>query len=96
MGKTLILVTLQKNMQNTEIFTRESFMIGTGTGVIPFNLFEYGADIKAIDISENQILVAKEIANERNIKNIEFIVSGAEKTHFADNSFDCITAAQCF
>ena len=68
----------------------------TGTGVIPFNLCESGADIKAIDISENQILAAKEIANERNIKNIEFLVSGAEKTPFSDNSFDCITAAQCF
>ena len=26
MGKTLILETLQKNMQNTEIFTRKNFM----------------------------------------------------------------------
>ena len=36
--------------------------MGTGTGVIPFNLCEFGADIKAIDISENQILAANEIA----------------------------------
>ena len=59
-------------------------------------LCEFGANIKAIDISENQILAAKDLAKERNIENIEFSVSGAEKTHFADNSFDCITAAQCF
>ena len=33
---------------------------------------------------------------EKKIDNIEFLVSGAETTPFSDNSFDCITAAQCF
>ena len=70
--------------------------MGTGTGIIPFNLCEFGANIKAIDISGNQILEARTLAAERNIKNIEFSVSGAEKTPFPDNSFDCITAVQCF
>ena len=50
--------------------------MGTGTGVIPFNLCEFGADIKAIDISENQILAAKELANEKKIDNIVYELYG--------------------
>ncbi len=70
--------------------------VGTGTGVLPFNLCHYGADITGIDISAEQIEAAKNIAKERNIENVNFIVSPAESSNFADNSFDCITAAQCF
>lgn len=70
--------------------------IGTGTGVLPFNLHKNGANITGIDISESQIKVAKALADENDIKNVSFLVSPAEATPFADNSFDCVTAAQCF
>ncbi len=70
--------------------------IGTGTGVLPFNLCRNGADITGIDIAKAQIEAAKNIALEREIENVHFIASPAENTGFADNSFDCITAAQCF
>ncbi len=70
--------------------------IGTGTGVIPLNLYSNGANITGIDISAEQIKTAKILAAEKHIGNVNFIVSPAEATPFADNSFDCITAAQCF
>lgn len=70
--------------------------IGTGTGVLPLNMHKYGAEITGIDISESQIKAAKKLAAERKIKNIDFIVSPAEENGFSENSFDCITAAQCF
>lgn len=70
--------------------------IGTGTGVLPLNMFSHGADIKAIDISESQIAAAKLLVSEKSADNIEFSVSPAEETPFEDSSFDCITAAQCF
>lgn len=70
--------------------------IGTGTGVLPLNMYSYGADIKAIDISEDQIAAAKILAAEKGADNIEFSVSPAEETPFEDRAFDCITAAQCF
>lgn len=70
--------------------------IGTGTGVIPLNLYSNGANITGIDISAEQIKTAKKSAAEKHIGNVNFIVSPAEATPFADNSFDCITAAQCF
>ncbi len=70
--------------------------IGTGTGILPFNLCHNGADITGIDISKEQITMAKDILKERNIENINFMVSPAETSGFPDNSYDCITAAQCF
>lgn len=70
--------------------------IGTGTGVLPLNMYQYGADITGIDISEEQIAQAKILAEEKNADNIKFIASPAEENSFTDNSFDCITAAQCF
>ena len=70
--------------------------IGTGTGVLPLNMYSYGSDIKAIDISESQITAAQILAVEKGADNIDFSVSAAEDTPFENNSFDCITAAQCF
>lgn len=70
--------------------------IGTGTGVLPLNMYSFGADIKAIDISVSQIAAAKLLAEEKGADNIEFSVSPAEATSFKNNSFDFITAAQCF
>lgn len=70
--------------------------MGTGTGVLPFNLYSRGADITGIDISESQIEVAKTLAVEKGVENTKFLVSPAETLPFPDNSFDSITAAQCF
>ncbi|MBE6783748.1 MAG: class I SAM-dependent methyltransferase [Ruminococcaceae bacterium] len=70
--------------------------IGTGTGVLPFNLCNYGASITGVDISESQIEVAKTLTIEKGVNNVSFLVSPAETTLFEDNSFECITAAQCF
>lgn len=70
--------------------------LGSGTGVVALHLAETGAHITATDISENQIAQAKQIAAEKGIDNIAFKVCGAEDTGFADNSFDAITAVQCF
>ena len=68
--------------------------LGTGTGVVPRAMAHYGADITALDIAENQIIQAKELSND--LKNINYIVSSAEKAEFDDNTFDAITACQCF
>ena len=38
--------------------------IGTGTGVLPRNMYSYGAKWIGTDISENQILQAKKLASE--------------------------------
>ncbi len=67
--------------------------VGTGTGVLPRNLYQYGAQWTGTDISENQIEQARILSEGMNIN---YIVKPCEELDFADNSFDVITACQCF
>lgn len=67
--------------------------IGTGTGVIPRNMYRYGAKWTATDISENQIKQAKILSE---YMDISYYVSSTESLKFPDKSFDVITACQCF
>lgn len=67
--------------------------IGTGTGVLPRNMYRYGARWTATDISENQIVQARRLSGGREI---DYFVSSAEALDFPDASFDVITACQCF
>ena len=67
--------------------------LGTGTGVLPRNMYRYGAKWIGTDISENQIEQAKILSDGMNI---EYYAFSAEKLNFPDNSFDVITACQCF
>ena len=69
--------------------------IGTGTGVIPRNMYRYGAKWTGTDIAENQILQAKRLAAEQGM-DITFLTCPTEELSFPDGSFDVITACQCF
>lgn len=69
--------------------------IGTGTGVIPRNMYVYGAEWTGIDISENQIEQAVKLSAESGM-NIEYRVSSAEDIDFPAETFDAVTACQCF
>lgn len=69
--------------------------IGSGTAVLPINLYHTGARFTATDISENQIEYGRRAGAERGI-DISFKVCSAEDTGFDDNSFDVVTAVQCF
>lgn len=70
--------------------------LGSGTAVLPINMSYTGANFTAADISENQVNFGRQLAYEKGIKNIEFKVCSAEDTGFKDNSFDVVTAVQCF
>lgn len=67
--------------------------IGTGTGVLPRNMYRYGADWTGIDISPEQIAQAKALSGGMNI---DYRATSAEDMDFAENSFDVVTACQCF
>lgn len=67
--------------------------IGTGTGVLPRNLYRYGAKWIAADISANQIAQAKRLSEGMQI---DYRVSATEDLNFPNRSFDVITACQCF
>lgn len=67
--------------------------LGTGTGVLPRNLYAYGADWTGTDISEDQIAQAKILSKGMDIA---YHAASAESLAFPDRSFDVITACQCF
>lgn len=56
-------------------------------------MYKYGAKFVGADISENQIAYAKKLSDGMDI---QYIVSSAEDLDFEDNSFDVVTACQCF
>lgn len=69
--------------------------IGTGTGVLPRNLYRYGAQFVGMDISENQIEQARVLAGQTGM-DIKFISGAAEEAEFEEAAFDVVTACQCF
>lgn len=69
--------------------------IGTGTGVLPRNMYKYGAEWTGTDISENQIEVAKTLSKKADM-DIDFFAVPTEEINFPDSAFDVITACQCF
>ena len=69
--------------------------LGTGTGVLPKNLYNPNAEITGVDISAEQIEYARQEAT-LNGWNISYIVAPAEETGLPSRSYNVITAAQCF
>ncbi len=69
--------------------------IGTGTGVIPRNMYRYGAEWTGTDISAEQIEQAAILADAGGM-NISFLAVPTEQLNFPEKSFDVITACQCF
>ncbi len=69
--------------------------MGTGTGVLPRNMYHYGAEWTGTDISPEQIEQAKRLASEAGM-NIEFMAVSTEDADFPAESFDVISACQCF
>jgi 2-polyprenyl-3-methyl-5-hydroxy-6-metoxy-1,4-benzoquinol methylase len=69
--------------------------LGTGTGVLPRNMYKYGAEWTGTDISPEQIEQARILATASKMK-IDFQTVPTEQLEFPARSFDVITACQCF
>ena len=69
--------------------------LGTGTGVLPRNMYYYGATWTGTDISPEQIEQAEQLAKAAGM-NIRFQAEATENLNFSVESFDVITACQCF
>ena len=67
--------------------------LGTGTGVLPRNMYSFGAKWTGTDISPEQIEQAKKLSQGMGIG---YYAMPAEKIDFPDASFDAATACQCF
>lgn len=70
--------------------------LGSGTAILPMNLYHTGAYFTATDIAQNQIAVGKALARQKGMERITFKTCSAEDTGFDDRSFDAVTAVQCF
>ena len=69
--------------------------IGTGTGVLPRNMYHYGAKWTGTDISTEQIEQAKHLSQQAGM-DIEYMAVSTEEIDFPEETFDVITACQCF
>lgn len=69
--------------------------MGTGTGTIARGMALRGCDVSALDISESLITTAKQLDADVNV-NIDYHIASAEATGLADESFDVVTAGQCW
>ncbi len=69
--------------------------LATGTGLLARQFAKQGATVCAIDISAEQIKMAQLLAEKEGLK-IDFKVAPAENIPYPDNSFDIMTANQCW
>lgn len=68
--------------------------LGTGTGVLPRNLYPYGASFIGIDSSQNQIDQAVSLSRAAGMA-VEYRCVPAEQIDFPSGTFDVVTACQC-
>lgn len=69
--------------------------LGTGTGNLARALARMNTQVTGVDVAEDQIRVARELADAEGI-DARFHVAPAEETGLASRSFDSITASQCW
>ena len=69
--------------------------LGTGTGVLPRNLYRFGAKWTGTDISPEQIEQARRLARDAGM-DIDFQAVATEEIDFPKGIFDVVTACQCF
>ena len=69
--------------------------LGTGTGVLPRNMYQYGANWTGTDISLEQIEQAKRLSEAEKME-IDYLAVPTENIDLPMESFDVITACQCF
>ena len=67
--------------------------LGTGTGVLPRAMAPNGVRFVGVDISPNQTEMARELSQGLPI---EYVNSPVEEINFAPETFDAVTACQCF
>lgn len=82
-----------ENLHSLGVGSREQRIldIGTGPGILPNNMIQYGGKYTGIDLSPQMI----EHARKEN-PDIEYLCADAHKLPFENSCFDIITALQCW
>jgi len=69
--------------------------LGTGTGLLARRFASQGTEVSGVDISDGQITMAKSAA-EKQALSINYLVAYAENLPFPVDTFDVVTANQCW
>jgi SAM-dependent methyltransferase len=69
--------------------------LGTGTGVLARRFAKQGCHVTGLDIAENQVRMAQELAKLDGVP-ADFLVCDANQIPLGDHEFDAITANQCW
>jgi ubiquinone/menaquinone biosynthesis C-methylase UbiE len=64
--------------------------VATGAGHSAFALAPYAQEVVALDITQEMLAVAQQVANERQLHNIRFLEGNAQELPCADASFDVV------
>jgi SAM-dependent methyltransferase len=69
--------------------------LGTGVGFLAQKFAKRGAQVTGVDPAPGQIEVARRRATDANLS-IDYQVAAAEQTNLPKNTFDVVTASQCW
>lgn len=69
--------------------------VGTGTGVLAREFARRGLHVSGVDVAQGQIAMAQALAKDERL-DIDFGVAPAEHTGLPSQSFDILTASQCW
>ena len=69
--------------------------LGTGTGTLARGFAERGCNVTAVDISAQMLEQAKDLSQQAGLE-VDFRFAKAEATGLPDDSFDVVTAGQCW
>ncbi len=74
-----------------------SLDLATGPGTVALALAALGSSVVGIDISAELVATATRVSKQRNLEDhVHFSVANAEHTGLDANSFDLVTAGQCW
>ena len=69
--------------------------LGTGTGTLARGFAERGCNVIGIDIAAQMLELAKDISQHAGLE-VDFRFAKAEATGLPDDTFDVVTAGQCW
>ncbi len=82
-----------ENIESDLNLNHEVLEIGSGTGIIPFNICSKVSTVVATDISPEMVRVAKQKLLKTEIKNIDFQIHDSYNLTLKDKSFDVVIAS---
>lgn len=86
-----------ERIQNLRLINNDTRLLdlGTGTGTIARGMAQRGCVTSALDISEQLIATSKQLDKQADVQ-ITYHIASAEETGLAEESFDVVTAGQCW